>query len=159
MSHRHALKGDAYMDVSNLDQSDSLAPITSPDHQNEYSVDPVIGSSGEIAKSVKISAGKRRKVVQDDTWTPSGGRRTRFGAGNTQIQKQVKSTTSKNATPEQGKNATKSAYKKRLHETYEVHDTKVRELFHLTKFVTLVDYDAKAAKEDESEVFKEVMSR
>ena len=159
MSHTHALNGDTDMDVSNLDQSNSLVPIAILDPQKEYAVDPVAVSSREIAKSVKISAGKRRKVLQDQACTPSGGRRTRFGAANTQIQKQVKSATPKNATPEHVKNATKSAYQNRLHETYELHDTKVRELFHLTKFVTLVDYDAKAAKDDESEVFKEVMSR
>jgi len=56
------------------------------------------------------------------------------------------------------KNATRAAHMKRLQETYEHHDVKVRELFHLTKFVSLVDYDANAAKVDESEVFKEVFS-
>ena len=159
MSHTHTLNGDTDMDVSNLDQSTPLAPIIPPVPQKEYAVDPVVVSSRETPKSVKVSAAKRRKVIQDTTSTPPGGRRTRFGAGNPHIQKQIKSETSKHATPVQVKNATKSAHQKRLHETYELHDAKVRELFHLTKFVTLVDYDAKAAKEDESEVFKEVLSR
>ena len=145
--------------VTNLDQPTPLAPIISTDLQKVCLVDPIVVSSRETAKSVKVSAGKRRKVIQDDVSTLPGGRRTRFGAGNPQTQKQIKPATPKNAAPEQLKNATKSAHQKRLHETYELHDTKVRELFHLTKFVTLVDYDAKAAKEDESEVFKEVMAR
>src|SRR5208282_6620841 len=153
MSHTHTLNGDPDMDVSNPDQSTTPALIISQSPQKEYIVDPVVVFSLETAKSVKVSAGKRRKVIQDDISTSPGGRRTRFGAANPQIQKVIKSTTSKNATPEQVKNATKSAHQKRLLETYELHDTKVRELFHLTKFVTLVDYDAKAAKEDETEVF------
>ena len=159
MSHAHTLNGVTDMDVTNLDPPTPLAPIISADPQKEFEVDPVVVSSRETAKSVKVSPGKRRKVIQDDVSTPPGGRRTRFGAGNPQIQKQIKSADPQNATPERVKNATKSAHQKRLHETYELHDTKVRELFHLTKFVTMVDYDAKAAKEDESEVFKEVMSR
>ena len=158
MSHTHTLNGDTDKNVSNLDQLTPLTPIISPGTQRDYAVDPIVVSGRETAKSVKVSAGKRRKVTQDDTSTSPGGRRTRFGTGNPHIQKPGKSATSKNATPEQVKNATKSAHQKRLHETYELHDTKVRELFHLTKFVTLVDYDAKAAKGDESEVFKEVLS-
>lgn len=159
MSHTHTLNEETDRDVSNLDQSALLVPIISLDAQKEYILDPAAVYSRETGKSVKVSSGKRRKVIQEDASTPPGGRRTRFGGGNPQIQKQIKSPTSKKATPEQVKNATKSAHQKRLHDTYERHDTKVRELFHLTKFVTLVDYDANTAKEDESEVFKEVMSR
>src|SRR5215471_13749936 len=159
MSHTHTLNGHTDMDVTNLDRPTPHAPVIPPDSQNECMGDPIVVSSRELVKSVKVSSGKRRKVIEDNTSTLPGGRRTRFGAGNSQIHKQIKSAIPKNVTPKQVKNATRSAHQKRLHETYELHDTKVRELFHLTKFVTLVDYDAKAAKEDESEVFKEVMPR
>ena len=43
--------------------------------------------------------------------------------------------------------------RKRLEQTHEEHDALVRELFHLTKFVTLMGYDPEMARQDQSEVF------
>jgi hypothetical protein len=156
MSHPHAINGDIHVDVLNLNHEDHLPSIISSSPETEYAVDPVMVSTREVAKSVKLSAGKRRKVVPDDASTPTGPRKTRFGAGNPPVQNTVKSAGLKRRITEESKTATKAAQQKRLQETFERHDTKVRELFHLTKFVTLVDYDPKIAKEDESEVFKEV---
>ena len=59
-------------------------------------------------------------------------------------------------TVEEVKENTRLSLTTQLQETYQRHDTKLRELFHLTKFVSLVDYDSNAAKQDESEVFREV---
>jgi hypothetical protein len=159
MSHPHTVNGDTHVDVINTHQTDPLPAIASPPPLKEYAVDPVVVSSRETAKSVKVSAGKRRKVIDNYTSIPQEARKTRFGGAKPQINNSDKSAAPKYRTAEEIKNVTKSAYQKRLHKTFELHDTKVRELFHLTKFVTLVDYDAKAAKQDESEVFKEVISR
>ena len=158
MSPPHTINGDTHVDVTNPHQMGPLPLISSPSPPREYAVDPVVVSSRGTTKSVKVSAGKRRKVVLDDASTPHEGRKTRFGTGNPPSKNIIKHTTPKYRTAEGLKNATKSARQKQLHETFELHDTKVRELFHLTKFVSLVDYDAKAAKQDESEVFKEVQS-
>lgn len=159
MSHPHTVNGDTHDDVIDIHQMDPLPTIASPSPQKEYAVDPVVVSSRETAKSVKVSAGKRRKVITNYTSIPQEARKTRFGAAKPQINNSYNSTTPKFRAAEEIQNVTKSAHQKRLHKTFELHDTKIRELFHLTKFVTLVDYDAKAAKQDESEVFKEVLSR
>ncbi|OCH93493.1 hypothetical protein OBBRIDRAFT_306276 [Obba rivulosa] len=45
--------------------------------------------------------------------------------------------------------------KARLDSIFSTHDSLVREAFHLEKFVTLLSYDPKAAKEDKSVVFQE----
>ncbi|WFC98691.1 DNA helicase [Malassezia yamatoensis] len=42
-----------------------------------------------------------------------------------------------------------------LDKTHKEHDALVRELFHLTKFVTMTSYDPDAAKSDQSEVFRQ----
>ncbi|WFD42778.1 DNA helicase [Malassezia psittaci] len=42
-----------------------------------------------------------------------------------------------------------------LDTTHKEHDALVRELFHLTKFVTMTSYDPHAAKSDQSEVFRQ----
>lgn len=159
MSQPHTVNGDTHDDVIDIHQMDPLPMIASPSPQKEYAVDPVVVSSRETAKSVKVSVGKRRKVIANYTSTRQEARKTRFGAAKPHINNSDKSTNPKFRTAEEIQNATKSAHQKSLHKTFELHDTKVRELFHLTKFVTLVDYDAKAAKQDESEVFKEVLSR
>jgi hypothetical protein len=159
MSHSHTLNGYPHFDVSNDIQSETLPPISCPVPHGEYEVDHVTVSTRETAKSVQVSAGKKRKVVQNEHHIAPEGRRTRFGSDKQQIQGSIKSTALKSRSAEQFKNVAKAVRQKRLYETFELHDTKVRELFHLTKFVSLVDYDAKVAKQDESEVFKEVSYR
>ena len=159
MSQSPILGKDADVDVSTNDHSNTSPQINPADTQTVYAVDPAVGHNRDIAKSVKLSGGKRRKVVPGDACSPPGVRQTRYGAGKRQGSKTFKTKPSKNIRVEQIKNAAKSTRQKRLHHTFDLHDTKVRELFHLTKFVTLVDYDAEAAKGDESEVFKEVSSR
>ncbi|EJD41611.1 hypothetical protein AURDEDRAFT_186421 [Auricularia subglabra TFB-10046 SS5] len=47
----------------------------------------------------------------------------------------------------------------RLEEIKDTHDEMVRELFHLEKFVSLVNYDPKAAKDDNSQVFLDFRAR
>src|SRR5271169_4947973 len=91
MSHPHAINGDTHIDVLNLSHEDPLPSIISSSPETEYAVDPVVVSSREVAKSVKLSAGKRRKVVPDDTSTSTEPRKTRFGAGNPPVQNTVKS--------------------------------------------------------------------
>ncbi|KZT03925.1 uncharacterized protein LAESUDRAFT_728619 [Laetiporus sulphureus 93-53] len=46
-----------------------------------------------------------------------------------------------------------------LDNVFNTHDTLVREAFHLEKFVTLLSYDPKVAKDDNSAVFKEYQGR
>src|SRR5271170_3405627 len=157
MSHSHTLNGIRPLDVLDHDQSPSIPPITSSPSQDDYPVEVGIISNREVATSVKVSTGKRRKVVINGNSTPLAPRKTRFGSENSKNHNPVKSKTHKPVSAEKIKTVTKATRQKRLHETFELHDTKVRELFHLTKFVTLVDYDAKVAKQDESEVFKEVL--
>jgi len=113
--------------------------------------------NGEITKSVPVSAGKRRKVVQDISSDPPIRRTTRFGNERPPpIASTKRRSISKPVSMEDIKEKSRSIRTKKLQETFQEHDSKVRELFHLTKFVSFVDYDPKAAKEDESEVFKEV---
>jgi hypothetical protein len=156
MSHNHTIGGEGDVDVSTEDRSGSVAPTC-------ISVAP-IGSAGdmtgvsthEVSKSVKVSAGKRRKVSIAANSTPTVGRRTRFGAVKAPPKKAPKKELPKHTDVDQLKDVERSTRKKRLQETFDDHDSKVRELFHLTKFVSLVDYNAQTAKEDESEVFREV---
>ncbi|EMD33225.1 hypothetical protein CERSUDRAFT_108387 [Gelatoporia subvermispora B] len=49
--------------------------------------------------------------------------------------------------------------KARLDSVFSAHDSLVREAFHLEKFVTLLSYDPKTAKEDNSAVFQEYQAR
>jgi hypothetical protein len=156
MSHVHTVGGEGGVDMSTEDHSGSVAPAC-------ISVAP-IGSAGdtarvsnrEVSKSVKVSAGKRRKVSVAANSTPTVGRRTRFGAVKAPPKKAAEKEPPRYTAVDQIKDVERSARKKRLQETFDDHDSKVRELFHLTKFVSLVDYNADTAKEDESEVFREV---
>jgi hypothetical protein len=158
MSQHHALGGDYAADLSNNTQlnSPSLVRPASPPAQS--TLDTIVVTNGQVVKSVQVSAAKRRKVIPEASSNHSIARQTRFGATKPPAINNSKQKTLKSQTAEGIKNATRSAHKKRLQETYEDHDVKVRELFHLTKFVSLVDYDANAAKQDESEVFKEALS-
>src|SRR5436305_4988411 len=157
MSHTHTINGEPPLAVSDHQQSSIIPSIASlPGQSNNISGCEAI-SSQDVTKTVKISAGKRRKVVTNGTSTPAAPRKTRFGGEKTIDYKLVKSTTAIPISSEKFKTVTKASCQKRLHDTFELHDSKVRELFHLTKFVTLVDYDANAAKQDESEVFQEVL--
>ena len=158
MSHDHAIGGEAAVDVSGNAQLNSPAftlPLLSP-------VDPAteikVVANGQVAKAVQVSAAKRRKVIPETATSSNIPRQTRSGAIKPPAISSTKQKAPKPQTVEGLKNVTRAAHKKRLQETYEHHDVNVRELFHLTKFVSLVDYDANVAKGDESEVFKEVLS-
>ena len=157
-SPNHALGGEAVLAVSSDTQlnAPSLAHASRP--PTDPSLDVQGAANGLVAKSVQVSAAKRRKVISEAAARSNTPRQTRFGAAKPSAINNNKQKPPKNQSVEGIKNATRSAHKKRLQETYEHHDVKVRELFHLTKFVSLVDYDANAAKKDESEVFKEVHS-
>jgi len=112
--------------------------------------------NGEIAKAVPVSAGKRRKVVEDNVPAPPVRRTTRFRAEKPPPPPTKRRSVSKIVTVEELKEKSRMTRTKKLQETYQQHDSKVRELFHLTKFVSLVDYDDEEAKRNESEVFREV---
>jgi hypothetical protein len=158
MSQKHTIGGESTVDVPDQDQVNSLPPAYPASNPKELRDIIAVIPNGETARSIQVSAAKRRKVIPENSSTPALGLRTR----NTTIKPPVinpkKPKAVKRGTFEGIKEATRSARKKRLQETVEVHDGKVRELFHLTKFVSLVDYDANTAKGDESEVFKEVGS-
>lgn len=158
MSHDHAISGENTIVVKNQDQDNSLAPNCTSNEQAELHDIITVIPDGEQAKSVRVSAGKRRKVIPENRSTPALGLRARNTIAKPPLVNSKKPRAVKQETFEGIKEATRSALKKRLQETFEIHDGKVRELFHLTKFVSLVDYDANAAKEDESEVFLEVGS-
>src|SRR2546423_407727 len=157
MSHNHAIAGELAADVPSDAQHNppSSKPPLSPLIDSSHKVKVL--TNGEATKSVQVSAAKRRKVMLETPSSSAVTRQTRFGATKPPVINNNKHKVPKTQTLEGVKNATRSARKKQLQETYEVHDVKVRELFHLTKFVSLVDYDANAAKDDESEVFKEVL--
>jgi hypothetical protein len=157
MSQPHILNGDSHIDVSNHIPPAISPSLTAHFSPTDYAVDPIQVSRGEISKSVRAGGTKRRKVSLETTSIPPGGRKTRFGNGTAQVRNKTKPVGPKQKTAQELKDATRSGHKKRLQQTYEAHDSKVRELFHLTKFVSLVDYDAKTAKQDESEVFREVI--
>lgn len=159
MSQLHVLNGDSHVDVSSHNHSESIAPDTPLPSPKELAAHPAVIFDQEATKSVKVSTAKRRKVIRNENLGSATGRRTRFGGASTPAQRSTKPTAPKYKTAEDIKNAAKSARQKRLVETFELHDNKVRELFHLTKFVSLVDYDTKTAKKDESEVFSEVSQR
>src|SRR5271168_3864258 len=127
MASSHTVNADTHVDGIDIHQTDPLHTITSPSPQKEYAVDPVVVSSRETAKSVKVSAGKRRKVIGNYTSIPQEARKTRFGAAKPQINNSDKSAAPKYRTVEEIKNVTKSGRQKRLHKTFELHDTKVRE--------------------------------
>lgn len=158
MAENHSIAGERAVDVSSDAQLNSpsfkqpLSPLIDSAHEVK------VFANGDVAKSVQVSAAKRRKVMPEIPSSSAVTRQTRFGATKPPAINNNKHKAPKIQTLEGVKNATRSAHKKRLQETYEVHDVKVRELFHLTKFVSLVDYDANSAKDDESEVFKEVLS-
>jgi len=157
MSHPHTLDGVVNGDVSNINNSPLLPPTTPPAPQTEYPVDLTVVETRESSKSVAVSAGKRRKVSTTKTSNAPAERKTRSRVGTSHSLNPIKRPVPKYKSANQIKEATKSQRQKTLHKTFERHDTKLRELFHLTKFVTLVDYDAKTAKEDQSEVFEEVL--
>lgn len=156
MSHSHALNAVANGDVSNATNSPPLVSARPPATQIEQQRDlqPVVNR--ESSKSVAVSPGKRRKVSTPETSNASAERRTRSRVANSHSLHPSKPSVPKYKSVDQLKDATKSLRQKTLHKTFTQHDSKLRELFHLTKFVTLVDYDAKTAKDDQSEVFQEV---
>jgi hypothetical protein len=117
-------------------------------HTSEYAVDPIVVAPTARTTVVRTAPGKRRKVVSSRPTNALSQRRTRPDAST--------KTSAVSKTIKQLQEEAKAEKQKELHDTFEKHDDKIRELFHLTKFVTLVDYDAEAAKQDESEVFKEV---
>jgi len=158
MSHAHTFNGDTAPDRPELVQIHtrmSPDPVAPP---IVHETDMVAGPDRESTKSLQVSTTKRRKVSVNCSAPPLSRRETRSGGVIPPPPPQRTRAPQKRKTPDENKVAAKAARQKQLHDTYERHDNKVRELFHLTKFVTLVDYDAKAAKEDESEVFKEVCS-
>ena len=153
----HTLDAKVVIDVSNNDQSTSISSNDTLTPQTDITIECVTVENVEIAKPVKVLGNKRRKVVESSILSATERRRTRSGSIRGQNLKTSRPVVPKYASVEQLKDVTKSEHKKKMQETYERHDSKVRELFHLTKFVSLVDYDAKIAKQDESEVFHEVL--
>jgi len=158
MSHSHTLNGVVNGDVSNANNSPPLPPVPPPALQAERPADLTVVESRQSSKSVAVSPGKRRKVSTTETSNAPAERRTRSRVGTSHSLNPIKPPVPKYKSVDRIKEAVKSQRQKTLHKTFEQHDTKLRELFHLTKFVTLVDYNAKTAKEDQSEVFQEVFS-
>lgn len=156
MSQPHTLNGESNMDVSNPDGLQIAPPTDSLPTPQVPAVDSIRILSPQNSKSVKLGETKRRKVSIGNPSLLSVGRQTRSGAGNSRLLSVSRSVVPKYKTVDQMKDEALSTRKRKLQQTYEAHDSKVRELFHLTKFITLADYDAKAAKEDKSEVFNEV---
>ena len=156
MSHAHALHGDTAMDGSELVEihvHTAADPVVPPMvHERDILATP----DSENTKSLQVSLTKRRRVTVHGSLPPFSRRETRSGGVIPPPAPQRTRAPSKRKTSDENKVSAKAIRQKQLHDSYERHDSKVRELFQLTKFVTLVDYDAKAAKEDESEVFKEV---
>ena len=156
MSQIQSLDVDTRVDVLSHDNS-IPEPLTSGQaDRGGDSVENSVLDSREFAKPVRVASGKRRKIIPDASSTQAIARRTRSRGERPPPPAPVKRTTLRPDNVEKLRHGATSSRKKRLQEIFEVHDNKVRELFHLTKFVTLADYDAKAAKEDESEVFQEV---
>jgi len=156
MSHAHALSGDPALAGSELVQAHahtSPGPVAPP---IVHERDLVAAPDTENAKSLQVSLTKRRKVTVNGSPPSFSRRETRSGGVIPPPPPQRTRAPPKRKTSDENKASARAIRQKQLHDTYERHDNKVRELFHLTKFVTLVDYDANAAKEDESEVFKEV---
>jgi hypothetical protein len=153
----HTLDAKVVVDVSNNEQSTSISSNDTLTPQTDITIESVTVENVEITKPVKVLGNKRRKVVESSILSATERRRTRSGSIRGQNLKTSRPVVPKYASVEQLKDVTKSEHKKKMQETYERHDSKVRELFHLTKFVSLVDYDAKIAKQDESEVFHEVL--
>jgi hypothetical protein len=156
MSDAHILNGVKAEDVSELVQMEPSTSFGHLDPSVDLATDSPMNVDSENATSLKTSATKRRKVSSNGT--PSGltRRETRSGGAIPPPPPPKTRAPTKRKSADENKVAAKATRQKQLHDTYERHDNKVRELFHLTKFVTLVDYDAKTAKEDESEVFNEV---
>ena len=155
MNGAHILDAEAPCSLENNLQTDARTGSTSRDAGglmllSEDDFPP------EVARSVKVSPAKRRKVIQSQGLTSSSVRRTRSGGTKPQTGSSTTNPVPAYRSAEQIKQRAKTIRQKRLHETFEQHDNKIRQLFHLTKFVSLVDYNVKTAKEDESEVFKEV---
>jgi hypothetical protein len=113
-------------------------------------------TNGDSAKAVPVSGAKRRKVAYQETPPAGVGRRAKFGVRGTKRDNSLRQNAKTSDTAEDIKESRRTLLTTRLQETYQTHDTKLRELFHLTKFISLVDYDPDAAKEDESEVFRDV---
>ena len=156
MSHPHTLNGVSDGEVSSASNSPPLSPKIPPPPQTDYIVEPPVVENLETSKSVAVSRRKRRKVSITETSNVRPERRTRARVRNSYSLNPIKPPARKYKSMDQIKDAAKSERQKTLHKSFQQHDTKLRELFHLTKFVTLVDYDVKAAKEDQSEVFQEV---
>jgi hypothetical protein len=156
MSDAHILNGIKVEDVSEPVQRETSTSSGHFGPSLELPTGLSTNIESENVKSLKTSATKRRKV--SSTGPPAGltRRETRSGGAIPPPPLPKTRAPSKRKSADENKVAAKATRQKQLHDTYERHDDKVRELFHLTKFVTLVDYDAKAAKEDESEVFNEV---
>lgn len=158
MSYAYTLNGVADGDVLTANNSPLIASAPVPDPQTERHGDIPLVETREPSKSVVVSSRKRRKVSTTETSNTPAERRTRSRVGSSHSFHSTKPSVPKYKSLDKIKDATTSERQKTLHKTFERHDTKLRELFHLTKFVTLVDYDAKAAKEDQSEVFQEVFT-
>lgn len=156
MSQIHSLDVDTRVDGLSHDNSIPEPLIGGHTDRDGDSVENSVLDSREFAKPVRVASGKRRKITLDASSIQAIARRTRSGGDRPQPPALVKRTTLRPDTVEKLRHGATSSRKKKLQEIFEVHDNKVRELFHLTKFVTLADYDAKAAKDDESEVFQEV---
>ena len=161
MSQIHTFGSEIQVDVFKPENTDSTPSVPTELDENRSSEVRVNETNGEITKAVPVAGAKRRKVVQDTPPTVPSRRSTRFGGEQPPVvtpkqRPAPKSVIAKPITAAELKETSKTTRTKKLQETYQEHDAKVRELFHLTKFVTLVDYDVNAAKEDESEVFKEV---
>jgi hypothetical protein len=138
---------------SQPDTHTSPGPVAPPVLQQTHTV---LSPDGDNAKSLKVSSTKRRKVIANGPSVAFTRRETRSRGVIPPPPPPKTRAPYRRKTADENKVAAKATRQKQLHDTYERHDSKVRELFHLTKFVTLVDYDAKAAKEEESEVFQEV---
>jgi hypothetical protein len=156
MSDAHALNGVKAEDVSELAQMETSTSSGHIGSSVELPADLSTNVESENVKSLKTSATKRRKVSSNGTPAGLTRRETRSGGAIPPPPPPKTRAPPKRKSADENKVAAKATRQKQLHDTYESHDNKVRELFHLTKFVTLVDYDAKTAKEDESEVFNDV---
>src|SRR5271156_1339417 len=131
----HTLDTKVVVDVSNNDQSTSISSNDTLTPQTDITIESAGVENVEIAKPVKVLGNKRRKVVESSTLPTPEVRKTRFGSIRGQNLKTSRPVVPKYASAEKLKDVTKAERKKKMQETYERHDSKVRELFHLTKFV------------------------
>src|SRR3981189_127599 len=103
-SPNHALGGEAVLAVSSDTQlnAPSLAHASRP--PTDPSLDVQGAANGLVAKSVQVSAGKRRKVIPEAAARSNTPRQTRFGAAKPPAINNNKKKTPKNQSVEGIKN-------------------------------------------------------